>query len=173
MPNSMVKKKTAPNTPAEKRVRLSRQEWLAKALELLSREGESKLRIDRICSALGVTKGSFYWHFKSRADFLDALVDFWVEHYNRRVPEVIGSKAYSAIEQLRTLFVMVRDEGLAKYDVAFESWAAHEPGIADKIREVGRFRYEYVSGLVRELGFEGFFVVLALGHMFGSFPGRD
>ncbi len=46
--------------------RLTREEWLAKALEVLARKGVAGMRIDALSKALGVTKGSFYWHFKNR-----------------------------------------------------------------------------------------------------------
>jgi AcrR family transcriptional regulator len=48
---------------------LSRDEWLEKALIVVSREGGAKLRINNPVTEVGVTKGSFYWHFKSRDDF--------------------------------------------------------------------------------------------------------
>ena len=39
---------------------ISREEWLEKALEVVSREGGAKLRINNLVKDVGVTKGSFY-----------------------------------------------------------------------------------------------------------------
>ncbi len=52
---------------------LSRKEWLEKALSIVSREGAAKLRINNLVAEVGVTKGSFYWHFKDREDFVRSL----------------------------------------------------------------------------------------------------
>jgi len=53
------------------------KEWLSLALDVLAREGNAKLRVEAIAAALGVTTGSFYWHFKNRSDFLESLVRHW------------------------------------------------------------------------------------------------
>lgn len=137
------------------RERLSRQFWLQKALEVLSREGESGLRIDAICKALGVTKGSFYWHFENRGDFLQAMLEYWSETYNKRVRNRAEECGGNALNRLRSVFEQVTKKNLSKYDVAFDAWAAREPGIADLVREVYRFRHDYVGSLFRELGFRG------------------
>jgi hypothetical protein len=53
------------------------------------------------------------------------------------------------------VFEMVTNGGLGRYDVAFDSWAAHEPGIAARVKEVYRYRYDYVKSLFREMGYRG------------------
>jgi len=135
--------------------RLSRQVWLQRALELLSREGESRLRIDAICKALGVTKGSFYWHFKSRGDFIQSMLEYWAEIYNKRVARTAEERGGKALHRLRYVFDLVLKENLSKYDVAFDAWAAREPGIAGLVQKVYKLRRDYVGSLFRELGFRG------------------
>ena len=122
---------------------------------MLTRDGESKIRIDTLCASLGVTKGSFYHHFENRDDFLDAIVDFWFEAFTRRVPELAGQGGADASTQLERVFEVVTREGLSQYDVAFEAWAAHEPRVLAKLKEVYRFRFDYIRSIFRELGFRG------------------
>src|SRR3954466_1718228 len=55
--------------------RLSVVDWVAAALDLLAEEGPGGVKIDRLCVRLGVTKGSFYWHFTDLASFLAAVAD--------------------------------------------------------------------------------------------------
>ena len=138
-----------------KRERLSREAWLQQALDVLSREGEGKFRIDAVCAALGVTKGSFYWHFHDRSDFLDAIFAFWVEAYNARVPETTEQHGGDAAQRLRYLFNLVTSENLGRYDVAFDAWSSHEPGMAERVKGVYALRYRYVRSLFRELGYRG------------------
>jgi AcrR family transcriptional regulator len=56
--------------------RLSQGAWLEKALEILANEGEKKLSIVHLAKLMGVTKGSFYWHFKNRKDFTETLIHY-------------------------------------------------------------------------------------------------
>ena len=80
------------------------------------REGEGKLRIDAICSALKVTIGSFYWHFESRDDFIRGLLDYWKVHFNARVPETAEEHGGKPMERLRFLFDLVTSNELGRYD---------------------------------------------------------
>ena len=139
----------------QKKKRLSKEEWLRKALILLARSGESQIRIDRLTSALGVTKGSFYWHFKSRADFVSQLVDYWDRRFTRIVPENLADDHSSAKNRLLRLMEMVYDLNSTRFDLAIRSWATHEPGIAKRVRKVDRFRSTFVRSLFEEMGFEG------------------
>ncbi len=137
------------------RERLTREDWLQRAMEVLSKDGDSKIRIDSICRDLGVTKGSFYWHFKNRADFLNSIVDYWYLRYNVQVPELVELQGGTAQERLQRIFEMVTSGGLAHYDGAFDSWAAHEPTVSEKVRKAYRARFEYTCSLFREMGFRG------------------
>ena len=58
---------------------LSRKDWLDEALRALETEGIGGVRILRLATRLGVTRGSFYWHFENRDELLHALLEHWVE----------------------------------------------------------------------------------------------
>ena len=152
---SLQLKAKTDNDQQEPRGRFSKGVWLEEALEVLSREGEGTLRIDSICRALKVTKGSFYWHFKGREDFIQAILDYWKDRFNANVPRITEEQAGSPMERLRFLFEFVTSNDLGRYDVAIDAWAAHEPGVAQHVREIYQLRFEYVSSLFRELGFRG------------------
>jgi AcrR family transcriptional regulator len=59
--------------------RLSREAWITGALDALAEDGLDALAVEPLARRLGVTKGSFYWHFASRDDLLRAVLDQW-EH---------------------------------------------------------------------------------------------
>lgn len=136
--------------------RLSRDEWLAQALDILAREGQAKLRIDTICAALGVTKGSFYWHFKDRDDFLQSVVQFWSDRFTDPVMERVTSIGGTARQRLENLMQVVSEGRFARYDVSIRAWAAQDPDLLSAIvKEVDKRRLAFVASLFTELGFEG------------------
>src|SRR5262245_7462490 len=55
----------------------SRADWLRAARLALRRRGPDAVRVEPLARALGVTKGSFYWHFRDRSDLLEALLKEW------------------------------------------------------------------------------------------------
>lgn len=59
--------------------RLTRDDWLAAALKALAESGPDGLKPERLARALGVSRGSFYWHFVDVTAFHQALFERW-EH---------------------------------------------------------------------------------------------
>ena len=74
---SLLKQVAERGTPNPERRQLQRFDWLQQALELFVDEGIDAVRITRLADELGVTRGSFYWHFANREELIDALVSFW------------------------------------------------------------------------------------------------
>ncbi|SUS08016.1 Bacterial regulatory proteins, tetR family [uncultured Defluviicoccus sp.] len=135
--------------------RLSRDEWLARALDILATEGQAKLRVEAICAALGVTKGSFYWHFKDRDDFVRGLARYWSDQFTDPVMAQVTQSANNAGERLKALLYAVSDGGFARYDVSIRAWAAQDPDlVAALVRDVDERRLEFVGSIFAELGFE-------------------
>ena len=167
-----------PHQKRNKSKKLSRDEWLSRALEVLSQKGSTKLRIDPLTESLGVTKGSFYWHFEDRADFVKSLAEYWAQYSTEQVIEMVNTTKGSASDRLLKLmeFVCLRD--LGKYDVPIRSWATQEPAVARIVKKVDEQRLAFVRSLFSELGFKGKeldmrsrTLAVFLSFEFGSFAG--
>ncbi len=139
----------------DKTTKLTREAWLQRALEVLAREGQAKLRIEALTGSLGVTKGSFYWHFKNREDFVMALLEYWAREYTERVIEEMKQARGSARQRLLSLMETLHEQESARYDTAVRSWANQEPAVAAVVKRVDKARLRYVGSLFAELGFKG------------------
>ena len=136
--------------------RLSRSDWLAQDMEVLSKKGEARLTIDKLCLELGVTKGSFYAHFEDRADFVRQFVAHWAEQFTQTVVTQIDKlTGEPADARLLALMLLLKRKRLARYDIAIRSWAAHDPIVARGVARVDRQRFDYIRGLFQEIGFRG------------------
>ena len=58
----------------EKVARLDAEAWIAAAFDALAEGGIDAVRVEPLAKALGITKGSFYWHFADRRALLDAML---------------------------------------------------------------------------------------------------
>lgn len=74
---------------------------LEKALQVIQEKGYDNLTVDQICEELGVTKGSFYHHFKSKSDLIFQYYKFLEGHISDYYNQLIN---LPAIEQLRAMF---------------------------------------------------------------------
>lgn len=58
-------------------IKVTRDDWLAVAMEVLVRDGVERVKVLTLADRMGVSRSSFYWYFKSRQDLLDTLLDQW------------------------------------------------------------------------------------------------
>src|SRR4030095_12995167 len=56
---------------------LTASDWAEAALQLIAEKGLRALTVSTLATRLGVTKGSFYWHFHGRSELLAAALARW------------------------------------------------------------------------------------------------
>jgi AcrR family transcriptional regulator len=139
------------NDPAS---RLSQKEWLMRALDILAEEHNARLSIDVLVKRMGVTKGSFYWHFKDRDDFLSQILDYWVYEFNEKVGEEVNRAVgdQGPRERLRFLLTYLVENDCSRYDILIRSWAAQVPRVGEVLKKVDQFRLESIYPLLNEMG---------------------
>ena len=57
---------------------LSANDWLDQGLKTLARRGFTALKAEPLAKAMGVSRGSFYWHFTDIGALKTALADYKV-----------------------------------------------------------------------------------------------
>jgi len=137
---------------AKKKQRLSREDWLSAALEL-STAGIDQVKVAPLAAAMGVTTGSFYWHFKNRQQLLDSLLEFW-EHEKTDIA-IDRTTRFEASPADRILFLMqeITKLNLARYDLPIWVWAQWDTKASTAFSRVLRKRFSFVSSLFSAAGF--------------------
>ncbi len=133
--------------------RLSREDWLENALTVLSRKGQAGLRIEGLSAALGVSRGSFYWHFEDRDDFVHSLLEYWYEEYTAGAPAAVGRDGGSPEERLLRLMRVVHDQDLTRHDLTMRTLATLDSQFSRIVRKTDRFRLDFIKSLFVEMGF--------------------
>jgi len=137
-------------------MQLSRTDWIEAGLEMIEREGVSGLRLAVLAKRLAVTKGSFYWHFKDRDDFLEAIITAWEEDSREFFSE--AAKEPDPAARMRRLTALLgerlgRKRGRFPDHTVF-AWAHYDRNIARRVAAVEAERLEFMAGALRELGLD-------------------
>jgi len=132
--------------------KLTKEQWLEKALQIINREGFGTIKIDRLVRVMGVTKGSFYWHFESKKDFIANLIEYWDKKFTNNVIKRIKDIADNPSECLLELMLFITDNQLAQYDFAIHALAQNEPDAFPLIKKVLEKRIEFVATLFSAMG---------------------
>jgi len=122
-------------------------------LEALRKGGVAGVRVERLAAELGITKGSFYWHFRDRGELLEALLDFWAREMTEAEFERIGEVKGGLARRLAVLAEDVLEKGMGRYDPAVRAWARTDRKVAAAVAQVDRRRVRALAGLFEDGGF--------------------
>ena len=137
--------------PATDRSRLGADDWVRAALDVMVEEGIGGVKIQRLCERLGVTKGSFYWHFEDLDAFLGEVARQWAED-GARLPGSIDTTLEPEAQLLEAmrLFADSRNRNLAR---AMRDWARNDERARTAIRKADEATFEQVKAALRTHGF--------------------
>ena len=132
--------------------RLTRQDWISSGLRMLATAGASALKVGAMAAALGVSRGSFYWHFTDFSDFRAQLLHSWrdrtVDQVNREFEDDGGGPGRLQRLVKRAFF------GKRGLDRAIRMWAADEEDVAAMVAAVDASRVAYMAQLLIAAGID-------------------
>ncbi|HKF48835.1 MAG TPA: TetR/AcrR family transcriptional regulator [Terracidiphilus sp.] len=130
---------------------LTFSDWVEGALQLISEAGLRALTIDALAARLGVTKGSFYWHFKGRPELLAEALGRW-EH--RATTEAIAGLSAVPDARQRIVFMLeaASQQPRSRSLYAALAEAADDPIVRRVLNRVASARIGYLERCYRELG---------------------
>jgi len=130
---------------------LSAKDWLDQGLKVLATRGVTALKAEPLAKAMGVSRGSFYWHFTDVDAFHAAILTHWREVAAERI--IANVEAASGSENPRALLLRQAFGGELALEKAVRTWAAHEPAAQNAVQAIDRRRLSYVENLLKTSGF--------------------
>lgn len=143
---------TATHRP-ERSGRLSAEDWAQAALDQVAEQGVAAVAVEPLARRLGVTKGSFYWHFPSR----DALLQAALERWEAVEQEAVFGKLEAVSdprERLRALFQLVAHEFKSHVIYSELLKALDHPAVSPVIGRVSQRRLEFLTASFRQAGLD-------------------
>ena len=134
------------------RIRLSREDWIAAALQAIADEGPSGVAIERLAARLRTTKGSFYWHFEDREELITEALATW-EREDTDAPIVELKETGDPIERLRIATVMATEYEEAENPDVRLLPSASDPVVGEVVKRVQRKRLDFLAQTFHEAGF--------------------
>tara|TARA_B100000686_G_C16713341_1_gene930518 strand:- start:82 stop:687 length:606 start_codon:yes stop_codon:yes gene_type:complete len=132
--------------------RLSREDWISAAWKMLGEYGFEGVRVEPLARSLGVTKGSFYWHFRDRQELIEALLDRWFLGWDIQLSEQLLSVADPA-ERIWALFESVIGRGIGGQTVALRLLSHANVDIERRIEKRDHQRLSFLKDQLQAIGF--------------------
>lgn len=135
------------------RITLTAEDWEREALELISANGVQALAVEPLARRMGITKGSFYWHFSGREALLEQALLRWEEHDSRNLNKSLG-EIDNPRERLTSFFRRVGKEKLTHEVYSELCAAAGHPQVEPVLERVAERRMAHLSASFEELGLD-------------------
>ncbi|HST46190.1 MAG TPA: TetR/AcrR family transcriptional regulator [Luteimonas sp.] len=133
------------------RGRLTTADWAEAALDLIAEQGVAAVAVEPLARRLGVTKGSFYWHFPSRDALLQAALERWESVEQQDVFGKLEAVA-DPRERLNVLFQLVAHEFKSHVVYSALLKALDHPAVQPVIERVSQRRLDYLTASFRQTG---------------------
>ena len=130
--------------------KLDRDAWVQAGLEALERGGVGAVAALPLARELGVTRGSFYWHFASRDDLLAAVLERWERDHSDGVLDELA-RISDPRERLRALFSRSGSKA-PTYFAALLDAADSEPLVRATLDRSSARRLDVIARACREAG---------------------
>ncbi len=138
----------------KERRRLNRQSWITAAFDMLIKEGINQVRVERLARKLGVTKGSFYWHFKDHTELLDALLDYWAREMTQTVLDHAKMFPGDPLQRIYHTLNEIVGKEKARFDPQVRAWASNDARARRAVHHIDSIRLSFLQGLFADAGFD-------------------
>ncbi|WP_227979000.1 TetR/AcrR family transcriptional regulator [Nocardia spumae] len=150
----LSKKAEAQHRNRRQTTRLSYEDWVNGALDLLAREGVTAIRIPRLCQDLGVTKGSFYWHFDDLEQLMAAMADRWGETQSEAVRALAALDSIPVEARIEKMAAMLVDQRHWMVEASVREWSRTDETVAEAVRALDQRIFRTVQTIMLDLGFD-------------------
>jgi AcrR family transcriptional regulator len=129
---------------------LSAKDWLDQGLKALAQRGFTALKAEPLAKAMGVSRGSFYWHFADIGAFHAAILKHWREVAAEQV--IAGLEAAAGNDNPLSLLLNGAFASRQTLEKAVRSWATADPKARSAVQAIDRRRIDYVEHMLRQAG---------------------
>ena len=139
---------------AKKRERstLSAGDWEQQALVLIAEQGIRAVAVELLARRMGVTKGSFYWHFQNREALIEQSLLRWEKHDAANLQTSLGA-IEDPRERLRSFFRRTGREKLTHNVYSSLCTASDHPQVEPLLERVAARRMQHIEKAFEEIGF--------------------
>lgn len=155
----MQSEKTMPESPRRAKTKkiLSPDDWIDAATDLLINKSIDAVRVESLARELGITVGSFYYHFKDRNDLLSQLLKRWHERTTAQVLRGFEGRVLSAEETLHEILTLpfhgLSARRAAMIEFAIRAWSRRDEMARQAVLEVDQQRLAHYTRGLQAMGF--------------------
>lgn len=142
---------SAPVPESPDRACLCAGDWEYAALELMADKGVNAVGVEPLARRLGITKGSFYWHFSSRDELLQRALARWITEDEEVIARARGLDL-SPRDRLADFIRRTSRRNLTHRVYAALCACPDHPQVCRMLERITRRRMDFLAEAFAEMG---------------------
>jgi AcrR family transcriptional regulator len=130
-----------------------KKDWINLGYRLFAEQGVSGINVEKMAKTLKVNKSSFYWHFKTKKEFISQLITFWKNKETDRIINLTNDKK-TGLDKLKAIIPLIyKQDPYLDFVFYLKRYARKEKKIQKIIDNIDKERIDYASNLIQDLGY--------------------
>lgn len=130
-----------------------KEDWIVLGYKLFSEKGISGIVVEKMALKLKVNKSSFYWHFKTKKDFISEIITFWVSTETNKVITTVENEPSGKAKFTKLVEISFKKVPHLDFIFFLKRYALKDKEIQCLIDDIDAQRIEYTKNLLIEMGF--------------------
>jgi AcrR family transcriptional regulator len=127
---------------------LSAEDWLHQGLRTLAKSGFTALKAEPLAKAMGVSRGSFYWHFADIGVYHAAILKHWRDVAAEQV--IANLEMVPKDRDALALLLHRAFSSTPALENAVRTWATVDPAARAAVQAIDQRRLGYIETLLRQ-----------------------
>lgn len=131
----------------------SKEDWIKLGFDLFAESGEKGLIVDKMSTTLKCNKSSFYWHFKTRAHFIEELIQYWIQKDTQEIINQLNTQQSPKEQFIQLIRLAFEKDSRLDFVFYLKKYAQSKPKVQKIIDQIDEDRMAFVSKLLKGMGY--------------------
>ncbi len=128
-------------------------DWIQLGYLQFAKQGISGIVVEKMAKKLNVNKSSFYWHFKTKIDFVNEIISYWVITNTNQIIALTDHEKSGKEKFEKLIELSFKKEPYLDFIFFLKRYALKNKKIQSTIDEIDNQRIEYTKNILIEMGF--------------------
>lgn len=131
----------------------TKDQWVKLGYELFAEMGIQGLNVEKMSNQLKCNRSSFYWHFKTKDDFVQEVINHWIKTETDQVILEV-EKCKTDKEKLeKFLLIAFKNEPYLEFAFFLKRYAKKNKKVQSIVDEIDKRRLQFTAQLFKNIGY--------------------
>lgn len=131
----------------------TKDQWVKLGYQLFAEMGIRGLTVDKMSKELKCNRSSFYWHFKTKDDFVTEVINHWIKVETDQIISEVN-KCKTDKEKLQKFFMIAfKNEPYLEFAFFLKRYAKNNKKAQEVVDEIDKRRLQFSAQLFKNIGY--------------------